>query len=144
MTIGRTDDPENPPDSPAFEAATLFGTGSRTPSGPADIVPRQQAGHMIAIDPPVKISSKLLHPRGRPHMSAGWTHCRTTNRTVRSPTPCGRLSTSISQNSRRSSRHGASEVIEQRDDPFGMGHDDAHAGGPAFAGCRRKRALMPG
>src|SRR5450631_51965 len=69
MTIGRTDDPENPPDSPAFEAATLFGTGSRTPSGPADIVPRQQAGHMIAIDPPVKISSKLLHPRGRPHMS---------------------------------------------------------------------------
>jgi hypothetical protein len=35
MTIGRTDDPENPPDSPAFEAATLFGTGSRTPSGPA-------------------------------------------------------------------------------------------------------------
>ena len=50
MTIGRTDDPENPLRAMAFEAASLFGTGSRTPSGPAVMVPRQQAGHMIAID----------------------------------------------------------------------------------------------
>jgi hypothetical protein len=28
----------------------------------------QKAGHMIAIDPPVKILIFLLHPRGRPHM----------------------------------------------------------------------------
>ena len=35
MTIGRTDDPENPLVATAFEAASLFGTGSRTPSGPA-------------------------------------------------------------------------------------------------------------
>jgi hypothetical protein len=42
MTIGRTDDPENPERVMAFEAASLFGAGSRTPSGPADVVPRQQ------------------------------------------------------------------------------------------------------
>src|SRR5271166_681942 len=30
-----------------------------------------QAGHMTAIEPPVKISSRLLNPRGRPHMVAG-------------------------------------------------------------------------
>ena len=57
MTIGRTDDPENPVSVPAFEAAKLFGTGSRTPSGPADMVPRQQAGHMLAIAPPLSIAS---------------------------------------------------------------------------------------
>src|SRR5580658_6510797 len=37
MTIGRTDDPENPSRSMAFEAAGLFGVGSRNPSGPADM-----------------------------------------------------------------------------------------------------------
>src|SRR5271170_8137778 len=55
MTIGRTDDPENPFGAQAFEAAFMFGLGSRTPSGPAAVLPRQQAGHMIAIDPPVRI-----------------------------------------------------------------------------------------
>jgi hypothetical protein len=70
MTIGRTDDPENPLSVPAFEVAKLFGAGSRIPSGPADMVPRQQAGHMLAIDTSSDFSSKLLHPRGRPHMHA--------------------------------------------------------------------------
>jgi len=42
MTIGRTDDPENPFRAPAFEAAVLLGAGSRTPSGPADMAPRQE------------------------------------------------------------------------------------------------------
>src|SRR5271169_6735591 len=55
MTIGRTDDPENPFGAKAFKAAFMFGLGSRTPSGPAAVLPRQQAGHMIAIDPPVRI-----------------------------------------------------------------------------------------
>ena len=55
MTIGRTDDPENPFVAQAFKAASMFGLGSRTPSGPAAVPPRQQAGHMIAIDPPVRI-----------------------------------------------------------------------------------------
>ena len=64
MTVGRTDDPENPLRAMAFEAASLFGTGSRTPSGPAVMAPHEQAGHMIAIDPPVRLTF-LLHPRGR-------------------------------------------------------------------------------
>jgi hypothetical protein len=70
MTIGRTDDPVNPALAMALEAASLFGFGSRTPSGPADMLPRQQAGHMIAIDLPVRTLIFLLHPRGRPHMRA--------------------------------------------------------------------------
>src|SRR5580692_5148203 len=70
MTIGRTDDPENPISVPAFEAAKLFGTGSRTPSGPADMVPRQQAGHMLAFDTPVRILLETLAFEGRPHMHA--------------------------------------------------------------------------
>ena len=64
MTIGRTDDPENPLEPVALEAAGLFGTGSRNPSGPAVMVPRQQAGHMIAIDPPVRILFEALAPTG--------------------------------------------------------------------------------
>jgi hypothetical protein len=64
MTIGRTDDPENPISVPAFEAAKLFGAGSRTPSGPADMAPRQQAGHMLAIDTPVRILSEALASKG--------------------------------------------------------------------------------
>jgi hypothetical protein len=64
MTIGRTDDPENPLRVSAFEAAGLFGTGSRNPSGPAVMMPRQQAGHMIAIDPPVRILNEALESKG--------------------------------------------------------------------------------
>ena len=64
MTIGRTDDPENPLSVPAFEAAKLFGAGSRIPSGPADMVPRRQAAHMLAIDPPVKILIEALASEG--------------------------------------------------------------------------------
>src|SRR4051794_30380873 len=33
--------------------------------------PRRKAGHMIAVDPPVKLLMYLLHPRGRPHMTQG-------------------------------------------------------------------------
>ena len=42
MTIGRTDDPENPFGAPAFEAAHVFGFGSRIPSGPAVMMPRRE------------------------------------------------------------------------------------------------------
>ena len=55
MTIGRTEDPENPLEPAAREAANLFGAGSRIPSGPAVMMPRQKAEHMIAIDLPVRI-----------------------------------------------------------------------------------------
>src|ERR1700679_2809952 len=64
MTIGRTDDPENPSRTTAFEAVSLFGAGSRIPSGPAAMLPRQQAGHMIAIDPPVGFLNLALAPKG--------------------------------------------------------------------------------
>src|ERR1700727_1614121 len=64
MTIGRTDDPENPISVPAFEAAKLFGAGSRIPSEPADMVARRQAGHMLAIDPPVRILFEALASKG--------------------------------------------------------------------------------
>src|SRR6202046_1676580 len=64
MTIGRTDDPENPFRVSAFEAAGLFGIGSRTSSGPAVMMPRQQAGHMIAVDPTVRILTFALEPKG--------------------------------------------------------------------------------
>jgi len=42
MTIGRTDDPVNPLGATAHEAAFMFGSGSRIPSGPAVIAPRRQ------------------------------------------------------------------------------------------------------
>jgi hypothetical protein len=80
----------------------------------------------------------------RPGMPAGRTRCRITNRTVRSLTRCARLSNSISPNSRRSSRHGASAVIEQWGGPDGMGHDDARGASLASASERRERALVPG
>jgi hypothetical protein len=64
MTIGRADDPENPVSVPAFEAAGLFGAGSRNPSGPAVMMPRQQAGHMIAIGTFVRILSEALESKG--------------------------------------------------------------------------------
>src|ERR1700733_10450380 len=72
MTIGRSDDPENPLGVQAFEAAFMFGLGSRTPSGPAAVLPPQQR-----TDPssqsirPSEFSFLLLHPRGRPHMHQG-------------------------------------------------------------------------
>ena len=64
MTIGRTDDPDNPFRTTAFEAALLLGAGSRTPSGPADMRRVTKAGHMIAIDPPVRFLTFPLASRG--------------------------------------------------------------------------------
>ena len=64
MTTGRTDDPENPLVASAFKAVSMFGTGARNPSGPAVMMPRQQAGHMIAIDPPVRILIEALESKG--------------------------------------------------------------------------------
>ena len=73
MTIGRTDDPENPISVPAFEAAKLFGAGSRNPSGPADMVPPPQAGHMLAIEPPVRILNEALASEGPSTHTLSWT-----------------------------------------------------------------------
>ena len=61
-------------------------------------------------------------------MAPGWTHCPTISGTVPWPRPWERSSTSISLSFRRSSRRAASAVIEQRDGPTGIGHDDAWKG----------------
>src|SRR5487761_2466409 len=64
MTIGRADDPGNPSIAPALEAATVFGSGSRNPAGTAAMMPRQQAGPMIAFDPCVGFLAFALESRG--------------------------------------------------------------------------------
>ena len=73
MTIGRTDDPGNPSHAPALEAATVFGSGSRNPSGPAAMMPRQQAGHMIALDPNVEFLALALASKGPSTHAWGFT-----------------------------------------------------------------------
>jgi hypothetical protein len=66
MTIGRTEDPENPLVAPAFKAAFVFGTGSRNPSWPSDHELRQPAGHMIAVALPAKLLIFPLASEGPP------------------------------------------------------------------------------
>src|ERR1700722_10468001 len=64
MTIGRTDDPEIPLKPVAFEAARLFGTGSRTPSGPAVMAPRRQGRTHDRSRTAVRILFEALEPTG--------------------------------------------------------------------------------
>src|ERR1700727_3841381 len=70
MTIGRTDDPENPISVPAFEAAKVFGTGSRTHLGQQTWCRVNRPDTCSHSTRPSEFSSRLLHPRGRPHMHA--------------------------------------------------------------------------
>ena len=42
---------------------------SRNPSGPAAVMPHQEAGHMTAVEPPPNLPAVHLNPAGRPHMS---------------------------------------------------------------------------
>jgi hypothetical protein len=74
MAIGRTDDPEIPLKPVALEVARLFGTGSRTPSGPAVMAPRRQGRAHDRSRTTVKISSKFLNPRGRGPPVHTWFH----------------------------------------------------------------------
>ena len=64
MTIGRTDDPENPFRAAAFEAASLLGAGSRTPSGPADMAPRHKGRTHDRNRPARQISHFSLASKG--------------------------------------------------------------------------------
>src|ERR1700748_3845481 len=64
MTIGRTDDPEGPSRVSAFQAARLFGTGSRNPSGPAVTVPRQQGRTHERNRPARQNLASALEPKG--------------------------------------------------------------------------------
>ena len=40
------------------------------------MMPRQQAEHMIAIDPPVRILFEALEPKGRPHIAMRLQHAK--------------------------------------------------------------------
>jgi hypothetical protein len=72
MTIGRTDDPENPLVAPACEVASVFGAGSRTPSGPAVMLPRQQRRTHDRNRPTRQISHFFsCIPGAVPHMQHG-------------------------------------------------------------------------
>jgi hypothetical protein len=64
MAIGRTDDPETPLKPMVLEAAGLFGTGSRTPSGPAAMTPRRQGRTHDRSRTAVKILFEVLEPTG--------------------------------------------------------------------------------
>jgi hypothetical protein len=55
MTIGRTDDPEIPLPAQAFEAAEGVWDWIADPIWASGHEPHKQAGHMIAVDPPVRI-----------------------------------------------------------------------------------------
>jgi hypothetical protein len=76
MYIGRADDPENPSHAMAHEAATVLGTGSRNPSGPAAKSPRQKAGHMAALDPITTFSNAASCFQGAVHTCVGCFHHR--------------------------------------------------------------------
>jgi hypothetical protein len=55
LTIGRTEDPENPSAATAFRGRKLVWDWIADPIWASGHLPREQAEHMIAVDPPVKI-----------------------------------------------------------------------------------------
>jgi hypothetical protein len=55
MTIGRTDDPENPFGAQAFQSRPSVWDWIADPIWASGHEPRRQAVHMIAVDPPVRI-----------------------------------------------------------------------------------------
>jgi len=75
MLIGRTDDPQNPCRVAAFEVTDPFGCGSRNPSGPAVIVPRQIGRTHDRFSHQIRFFSQTpLHSKGRPHTPYGLWH----------------------------------------------------------------------
>ena len=86
MTIGRTDDPENPILATAGQPGRVIVWGwIAEPIWASGHGPRQQAGHMLAVDPPVKILVDALEPKGPS------THTLSRNPLVRLPFTNGRL-----------------------------------------------------
>jgi hypothetical protein len=76
--IGRTDERQNPcwPVVYIEDAAHLFGCLSRNLSRPAVVIPRKQAGHTTAFEPPSIFARSYLNSRGRPRMELeGRTRC---------------------------------------------------------------------
>jgi hypothetical protein len=54
MTLGRTDDPENPFGAQAFQSRPSVWDWIADPIWASGHAPREQAGHMTAVDPPVR------------------------------------------------------------------------------------------
>jgi hypothetical protein len=71
MTIGRTEDPENPIRVTASRSRRTVWDWIADPIWASGHAPRQQAGHMNAVDHPSESSPMFLNPRGRPHMQHG-------------------------------------------------------------------------
>ena len=128
MTIGRTDDPENPSGATAFEAASLFGAGSRIPSGPAAKLPRQQAGHMTAIDPIVRFLDFSLASKGpsthAPAKAGGATAGAEANRSF--------------MNATKSSSVRVSPIVPRT---WPVATSNPRSGLSCHAGCTRTRAV---
>jgi hypothetical protein len=64
MTIGRTDDPENPVSVTASRSRRTVWDWIADPIWASGHAPRQQAGHMNAVDPPVRLLANALEPKG--------------------------------------------------------------------------------
>jgi hypothetical protein len=64
MTIGRTDDPENPFGAQAFQSRRSVWDWIADPIWASAHEPRKQAEHMIAVDPPVILLNFPLASEG--------------------------------------------------------------------------------
>jgi hypothetical protein len=73
MTLGRTDDPENPFGAQAFQSRPSVWDWIANPIWASGHAPREQAGHMTAVDPPVRF---LIFPLASKEPS---THAPTTS-----------------------------------------------------------------
>src|SRR4051794_13441706 len=66
MTLGRTDDPENPLGAQACQSRRSVWGWIADPIWASGHAPREKAGHMIAIDPPVRFLIFPLASKGPP------------------------------------------------------------------------------
>jgi hypothetical protein len=71
MTIGRTDDPKNPSCVTAHQGRFSVWDWIADPIWASGYEPRRQAGHMIAVDPPVKLLISPLASEGPSTHDAG-------------------------------------------------------------------------
>ena len=64
MTIGRTDDPKKPVETSGSRSRWIVWDRIADSIWASDHAPRQQAEHMIAVDPPVRFLFDALEPEG--------------------------------------------------------------------------------
>jgi len=71
MMIGRSDERVNPGRATASRGRLIVVVSFAEPIWASGHDAALKAGHMTAVAPPMKSSSKILHSRGRPHMRVG-------------------------------------------------------------------------